>query len=353
MSRSTTNNPKIIKYENKGYREIQAKSYSQLALYAENRIAYWKRYVLKEKDDELDSNNFVRMGKIVDVILTDNNNFDKYFKITSANKPSGQQLLFIEALFKLKIEDEKGLKDFITLSKEAYDIVKESNGGKLRDKYETFIDKFDKEGKDYYTELLESVNKTVITINEATIAQELVKKFNNCKAFAPKGDEIFRKFPIEFELAGEKYKMEADWIEIDNTEKIIYPSDIKVSSFLDDFIYTGFLKKRYYIQSSLYHFGISQWARGTKYKDYKVAPFSFRVIDALNQSEPLLYQCSDKDYENGFLGFWVGNKYYKGVFKLHEELKESEKLNRWGISIENFNNNGIVKIPIYKQTLDD
>jgi hypothetical protein len=335
----------IKRYDQEGYRSIDAYSYSALAKYAKDRRDYYKKYVLGEQEES--ESEYLIMGKLVDVLMTDEINFDKYFTITNAEKPSGQLLIFTDELFKLRITDKNA--EFSDLTVKAYEYLKEQNGGKLRDSYEKVVENFSTKAKDYFQELLNSVGKTVVTIEQSTLASECVKKINNCEAFKPVGEDIRTKFPIYFEFMGENFKCELDEMQINHKEKIIYPFDYKGSSFIETFIWKGFIDRFYFIQSSLYKYAVEIWKNENGMKDYKVENLAFKVFDSSNYYDPLLYKTTDLHYNQGFEGFYVGNKYYKGIFQLLKEIKRSKELDRWGISIDNFNSNGVVYIPDFEQ----
>ena len=132
MSRTTELKAEKLQAENKieNYRKIERKSYSDLKLFATNRKKYYKLKVLKdveeiEKDQKSkEKNESIRMGNLVDVRLTDNDNFDKYFVRTDAPVPTGQMLTLCDFLFDFTVRDtdDKGMviSDFSSRFTEAY-----------------------------------------------------------------------------------------------------------------------------------------------------------------------------------------------------------------------------------------
>ena len=102
------------------------------------------------------------------------------------------------------------------------------------------------------------------------------------------------------------------------------------------------------MQSSLYKFGLIEWAKNNL-PGYTVENMAFKVMDSNNYMEPLLFKTNDWHYESGFTGFFVGKKYYKGIIEIIEEIKESQKENIWRMSIENYKNKGIVNIPNFSK----
>jgi len=341
----------LPKKEVEGYRGIDRLSYSALKMYNDSRLKFWKKYIMKEQLEEDDSDD-IRAGNIVDVLLTDSRNAHKYFNITSASKPTGQLLTFVEFLFKFTMEDTKeGVVSTSLQSRmeKAYEAVKEGNGGKLRDSLGNFIVRFNNEALEFFTEKLNSIGKIVLTAEEADLYKNIEKKLRNSEntkqIFEAEG---LSKFPILFELNGEEFKMEADRIVFDHKEKIIYPYDLKVTNFVEDFLFNSFLKRKYYIQSSLYKFGIMSWCLTNEYKDYKVENLAFIAADQTNFLDPIIYRTTDKHYEQGFEGFKFGNTQYRGIMQILEDIKTSKETNVWSMSAYNIRNKGVTFLPEFK-----
>lgn len=339
MSRSETNT--IIKsIKQTDYRNIEALSYSALSTYNKSPLDYYKKYVLKEKEKEDTSS--LRLGQLLDIRVTDADNFDKYFIIATATTPAPQMQRFCQLLLECFNET-----DGIELGlKEAYrKLDEEKTGSKLQKTYEKMVESFNSEAKDYFKELLESKNRTLVTIEEASISEQLYQKWMGAKQFHCKGCQIVYKFPIVGKIMDYDFKCEVDKLVINNNTKTISIRDLKISSFIEDFFIQGFIRRNYYLQQGVYRFLVDQWKQNTEYKDYKIENFAFEVVDAQNKMEPLLYVCPDNYYDLSWSGFKVGNQYCKGIVQLIEELKRSEELNVWNISIKNYDNGGIVRFP--------
>lgn len=356
MSRSTqTNLPQNTITD---YRQIDRLSYSALKMFYEDRKKFKTLFIDKDEEaikkhkEELDKSDYIRMGNIVDVILTDTDNFYKYFVITKATKPSGQMLTLVDFLYEFTLKDtENGVvsSTFEERFEKAYEALKESNGGKLQSKLETFAGRFEAEGLPYFKEKLDSIGKTIITTDEDVIAQAIVESLKTSIGTKELVNaEGLTKYPILFDVGDIPMKMEADKIIFDHENKTISLFDYKITSFVESFIWDGFLKKSYYIQAALYRFGLEQWKETTEFKDYKVENMKFIVADQKNYYAPLVYETTDDHYQQGWLGFKVGNKYYKGINTLLENYKFALKENRWNISEENYSNKGKVFIPLFK-----
>ena len=324
--------------EESEYRKIDRLSYSSLKLYNKSPLEYHKRYILKEP--QKDKTQAFLTGNMVDVMMTDSENFDDYFVISKTTVPTGQLYTFINNVIELGTVDK------------AYEKLKEENGGKLGSDLSKFVAKLDGEGADYYNELLAFKGKTVITEKQKDLAKKICNKIINTKAFFYKGKEpiVYTKFVHLFKYNNVEMKCEIDEFTIDHAKKKVYLYDYKCTGQLDRFIWDSYLKLNYYIQASLYKYALQTWV-DVNHPGYKVEPMAFKVADETNELDPLLYQTTNDHYDNGFNGFYVGSTYYKGITQLLTELELSKSLNKWGISIYNYNNDGIVYIPDFKQEL--
>lgn len=342
--------------EETDYRSIKRLSYSSLKLYENDRKAFYKQVILGEQKEEKDSDG-IRMGNLIDIKLTDPDSFDKLFHISSAEKPSGQLLIFTDLLLKqtlLDTENNTITTNFIDRATRCYEVLKLQNGGKLRSGINTFIKNFNEEALDYFNECLLSIGKTVVTMEEAQKADAIATSLRNCVSTKDVVScEGLRKFPIMFNVDDEEFKMEADQICFDHKNKTIYPYDYKVTFSVENFVWEGFLKYSYYIQAALYRYGIMCWKDTVpEYKDYKVENMAFIVADTNNYYQPLLYKTTDWWYNAGWNGFKIGNKHYKGIMSIISDIKESKKSDNWLMSPYNIKKDGKIFIPEFK-TIDE
>lgn len=320
------------------YRMIDRMSYSGLSQFIKNKKKFKDKYIDKIEVEDLKSDE-VRRGSVVDTLLTDTDNFDNLYQVAIANKPTGQLLTFTEFLIDLHLQDPN--RDALELFKEAYSLLEQSNGGKVRNKFETFVTDFNDKAVDYYEETLLSKDKTLITPDDYALCKKIAQsiresdttkeEFLKCNTF---------KEVILFDYRGIPMKCEVDLSYRDDKKKIIEPKDLKVTSFVESFIWDNFLKFNYYIQSSLYRYALQQ-----KYPDYDVRPFTFIVGCQNAYNRPLIYTTSDKWHKKGFDGFTVGKVKYKGIDQIIDEIQLTVDNNLWDISVDNYNNNGVIQIP--------
>ena len=322
-------------------------SYSKLSTFAKDKVKYYKRYILKEEEDEDDEVKELRFGTMVDLFLTDEEDFDRQF-IVLEEVPAPQVKKFCNLIYK-KSKTGALMSD---AAQAAYEDLKEKNGGKIRSGLVKMLEEFDTPvAKDYYNTLVEG--KCIIDAESRSKAFNIANKCKYAKQFRANCDssEIYRKFKLTFQFNGRNFGCEIDEFEICHDEKKIYLYDYKTASFIDGFVFQGYLKFNYYIQASLYRYGLIEWAK-EHYPGYEVDNMSFKVMDSSNYLDPLLFKTTNKHYENGFSGFYVGSRHYKGIVQLIEELEMSEETGTWRMSIENYNNGGVVHIPEFKNMLD-
>jgi hypothetical protein len=363
MSRTRDRKTEKLKEANiiENYRQIERLSYSDLKLFGKDKKQYYYLKVLKdpdviEKEEKKKAESpYIKMGNLIDIKLTDPDNFDNLFIKTSASVPTGQMLTLTNFLFDytLRDTDDKGviISNFSDRFTEAYEALKTENGGSLKSGEEKFLERFGKEALDYFQEKLNSIGKTIITADEEMKAEAIVESL---KTSIGTREEVnwqhkVTKYPILFDVYGVPMKCELDEIRFEHTKKLIYLDDYKVSSFIDTFQW-NYLDDGYYLQAPLYYFAaVQHFNDHPEYKDYTVVPeFNFIVSDYNNYQRPLIYKVTEDNLHGAWNGFKVGNKKYKGILQLMEELKFSTENNLWDMSVENFRNKGKVIIPNFE-----
>jgi len=310
------------------YRAINAKNYSMLKDFLKDRQKFYKKYVLGEYTPD-EQNMDLRVGSAVDCMLFTPEEFDELFFVgDSAKTPTGKGLVFVKTLFELQ---EKG-GEFMDNALQAYNAA-----GLTTPKFDTYMEKFEGSNlEEYYISLIQAKTKTVLSVDEYSIAERICQKL--------KDTEITRKILIEeeginqltilFSLEGEMFKSRLDRVVIDHKNKVIKPYDLKCTYEDEDFVY-NFLKNRYYLQQGLYEVAIEAW-RDENYPDYTIDPFRFIVIKSSSVNQPLVYELSPS--EGSFLYNFKTEKgaKYKGVIPIINEINWHIQNNIWDISKENY-----------------
>ena len=341
------------------YRDKALDSSSSLKDFSMDRKKYFRKYIMGETIEEKE-NLAANMGRIVETLLLEPDQFDGRFYMSSANSaPTGLMLDFIEALYKLTKEatDEKGnvTRDFDDISREAYGIA----GYKLT--YEAVIKTFVSPNKagdipqHYYEEIrkVRTNNLTVITPQEVSIAERIVENLRNNDVTrdivnlvdSPRYS-VLNQFQVEgYEINGLELKSMLDKVIVDHDLQLIKPIDLKCTWTVENFYEEYYLYRRAYIQAGLYWKAISSLTeKGGKYEGYVVENLKFLVCDSTNYMNPLIYTLTDDDMSDAFNGFEHKRRKYPGIYEIVGNLKWALDTNIWNISREHYLAGGIINI---------
>lgn len=340
------------------YRAVMLDSSSSLKEFSMNRKKYFKKYILGEKltDDEDDINYAATMGRIVETLLLEPEEFDNRFYMSACAKmPTGLMLDFVEALYHAtsKVTDEQGVvqADFEDIAQQAY--VK--SGFKI--KIEAVLGKFiGSDNEIYYNEIrkVRANNLTVVTTQDVTNAERIVEELKN--NFVTSGiinlvdsDRwmVLNQHQIEgYDVDGHLFKSMLDKIIVDHTEKTVSIYDLKCTWSVEGFYKDYYLYRRAYIQGYLYYMAVLSL---TKKEDSEVFGYTvntpkFIVCDSTNYYNPLIYSMDAGDLLDAYQGFSFENRYYPGVKELIADLIWATDNNIWNISRTNHVANGIINI---------
>lgn len=335
--------------------QIKSLSYSAIKMFLDNRMKFRKKYILKERVKE--ENDAIRLGLLVDFYLTCNEaDFDKYFLLTTAEKPGGQMGDFVDALKKRTSEAINSgnviTKDLDVLIAEAFNDVKYDAAGnevKFKKKDISFVLKEfleNKVGYDYYMEFRNNLDKTVVIFPEIEKAKVIVDHLKNdantSAIFNPEPApdvEWFDQFPCEVTLEGYTIRMKIDRMKIDNKHRSIKPYDLKITYQVETFEW-AYLDDFYYIQNGIYFFGLSEM-----FPDYEIEPLSFIVGDSNAFLRPLVWHTSLNHAAQGIEGFDYRGRRWKGAKEALREIRwHTEVSNDWRISFDNYRNKGNLSI---------
>jgi hypothetical protein len=338
------------------YRAVMLDSSSSLKDFSMDRRKYYKKYILNEPMNEKET-GAANMGRLVETILMEPELFDEKFYLSSCeNVPTGLMLDFVEALYKATTNATnentgKVNKDFETLSKEAY----EMSGFKL--KYESVMNKFiDSDAQMYYDEIrkVRANNLTVVNNMEINIANKIVNTLKSSPVTGPifslvnsERYTVFNQLQVEdYTMMGHQFKSMMDLVVIDHHEKTIQVYDLKCTWNVENFFEEYYLYRRAYIQAYLYKKAAESLADdvNAEYYNYQVLHPRFIVCDSGDYYAPLIYKLSDEDMIDANIGFEYKGRRYPGVKELVASLKWAITTNTWNISVENFVENGVVKL---------
>ena len=336
------------------YRAKAIDSSSSLKEFSMDRKKYFRKYILGEDVDDKDT-QAATMGRIVETLLMEPDQFDKRFYMSSCvEAPSALMLAFVNALYKHTKDatDDNGnvSMTFEELSRAAY----AESGFKI--KYEAVIGKFvGSDAEIYYNELrtVKSQNLTVVTTEDVTNAEKIVEELRHnpvtkdvVNIISSKRYSVYNQLQVEgYTVDDHQFKSMMDKVIVDHEEQTVQVYDLKCTWSVENFLEEYYLYRRAYIQAYLYfHAAMHFRNNNEEIKDYKVLPPRFIVCDSTNYYNPLIYTLSDKDLEDAYNGFTHKNREYTGVAELIADLKWALENNVWNISRENSINNGLVNI---------
>lgn len=360
-------NEKRTGFSEKEYRALQNRdSYSSLALFDKSRKKYYRKYILKEKDEEELSNAMI-LGNLCDCKLFTPEEFDERFGMSSVNVGTTQLFEFAAELYSLTLKalNEEGeiTREFSELMKEAFDNVKyDMNGVEVKFKKKDFawlVTNFSgSDAEIFYKERRANHGKIVVGINQIQQADNLIADLFNTEWTSDvleKVDderwEVLNQLNFDnFEVENLPLKFMADKVLIDHKNKEISPYDLKVTWIAEDFP-SNYRKNRYYIQSSLYRLGLLEWIEKERpdLKEYKLNYMQFIVGDSTRSCKPLIFTTNEQDFIDGLMGFERNGYKYKGVLEICEEISWAKSMGLWDISKQNFMKNGIVEITTFEQ----
>ncbi len=337
------------------YRAVMLDSSSSLKDFSVDRKKYYKKYILNESIEDKDS-GAATMGRIVETLLMEPDEFDKRFYMSSCvSTPTSLMLEFVEALYRHTRDctDESGkvTRPMNELMEDAY----KDSGFKI--KFEAVVNKFvGSEAEIYYNEIrkVRSQNLTVVNTTEVSVAEKIVEQLRINSTTAPIVNltnssryQVIDQMQVEgFEVDGHLFKSMLDKVVIDHKEKVIRPYDLKCTWSVENFYEEYYLYRRAYIQAYLYYHAMLHMANdpNSEYYEYHVEYLQFIVCDSTNYYRPLIYTLDMDDMMDAYKGFVHKGRTYPGIGDLIAALKWCVDTNTWDISHKNYLSNGVVNI---------
>lgn len=311
----------------------------------------WIKIKMMNPDTEDEDRKAFRIGGALDCLLTDPDRWEKGFFVSDAVRPSGFMGKFVENLpCGLNPESASDL----------YLNGYEKSGYKI--KIERVIENMwkNEEVVKYYKSVCEVTDKIILSKDEYELVVKckdliLANEFTHTY-FVDWGNwgddiELLHQYPIYFDYNGFECKGLLDGLKIDHKNKKIYPFDLKTTSGGVYNFAESFLKWGYYRQCAFYELGLSfdPMIIELLEKGYTIENFMFIVVDSkLSSSQAaVLYETSKRDRECGLKGCSVGNRYYKGINDLMEELRFHMETDYWDLPKEVYLNKGVIKLDIF------
>ena len=275
-------------------------SYSALNKLIYAPVLYYNHYVLKQKEDKLDS--YLIDGKLIHCLLLDNGSFDQQFILMPDTLPTDSARTVIDKVYILHREKCKIYLDFTTseltvYTEEILNILKEIN---LHQSLKTDQQRLDKiiteQAKSYFEFLKIKKDKTLVDSetmkrcnDSVTVLKTNPKVSNLLGLFVSEMDNVDIKNEQEFKAELDKsfgLKGIIDSLKLDHDSKIIYINDLKTTGkSLIDFpetveFYNYWAQAAIYQRLVWYNFNDLIFNQG-----YKVL-FNFIVVDKYLQVYP-------------------------------------------------------------------
>jgi hypothetical protein len=331
----------------KEYRDAKELNYSTLKAMIDDPES-----LIRDGEDISDKRG-VKIGSLVDAMLTDSDNLDELFYYKPINIPTA-------SLFELSkyIVSLDNLKE-IVVNRDINEVLEGIKilgiWGSVK-KEDVLIAKFD---NDIFWEYLESViesdGKMIMSPEEYSAAQNCAMLLSTHEytkdIFNIKGSniEVIDQFKYKFRFNGVECKVMLDKIIVDHKYKIIYPYDIKTGMPKSSDFGKNYLIYRYDLQGVLYRLALEYIAMNNPYfKDFTIANFKFIYISTMNTNYPLKWAMKDEKHYKTLVGWDTPSGYrYRGVLELIDEYKWRIENNIYDRSKEIVENNGDMIISIY------
>ena len=334
------------------YRDSDSLNYSKLKTMVEDPM------MLTKEPKDISGLPAIKIGSLVDTLLTDAENVDNIFHVGSVKEPTSQLLELAKYIVDNHISvndhmfvDEKNNCLQSKILDKILSIANELGLWRSVKKEDKRIDKFDTNVfYDYLNYHIESNGKIVLSNEQRLIGERcafILSSHDYTKDIicAQSDDryEVIDQFKYEFKFNGATCKVMLDKIIVDHEKKIIYPYDIKTGSKSPEKFIENYEYFKYYIQAQLYL--CAMFHIKDKYEffnNYEVADFKFiyistkeeydypmKYVHRIDSAEELEYGWTD---ESGVL--------HRGIIPLIDEYKWRMLNNTFNISKKTIDNKG-------------
>lgn len=269
-------------------------SYSSLNKLLFSPRTFYTHYVLKQREDRMDS--FLVEGKVIHCLLLEGDKFNDYFIVSPTKLPEGNGKLVVDKVY-TKYAEDPDIKEFSDYESDIIDILSEIN---LHQALKTDAQRIEKvvidQNISYFNFLKNKGNKTIVdaeTLEYCSKSVEVFKSNNQIVELLGMGKvqtdtfKVYNEMPLEMDLPGFPFGLKGivDNIVVDADNKRIYINDIKTTGKgLENFqesveFFNYWMQSAVYIRLVLNYF--QQYI-----SDSWLVKFNFIVIDKNQQVYP-------------------------------------------------------------------
>lgn len=255
-----------------------------------------------KKDEDTDAKTF---GSLVDTLLTDSSSFKDKFYVTSITDTPSE---VIGKIIKRAVTNYGATENIQNNKEQLCSAAKDFDYGGSTWTEQRIFDSIVKSGEAYYNEIIKSSGKTVITTDKYMLANNIKflltthewtkKYFSSTKS---SNVEIIYQFRYIFKICGVVCKSAIDILYVNHKTKTIEAIDLKVGS---NTFFESYHRFRWDMQGALYRKGLEIFlGEFNEFDNYEILPFKFIHIRTDISNYPVLYEMSDKLYEQVMDGY--------------------------------------------------
>lgn len=312
---------------------LSSKSQSQSRL--KKILSHPNLYINYDPNSDLEEPAEVTViGDGVDLILTQGEDiFMEEFYFSTVERPTGQMGDFVWHLFANRND---------TMAEAiAYDLA-----GFKRDTMAKVRERFDKEGKVYYDDLIAGEGKKVVSPIQYAMIQNIantlrLSKFTSKYIVGNSQFKVFTQQALNFTYEGVECKGLLDLVVVDVVNNILYPIDLKTTTTSLNFWVEMLMKHRYDFQAAFYTEALKQTDLNIYGENLTMANFRFIVESQKYPGSPLIYELSDDLMNLGKFGGTFQGKNYEGFDQAISRLKWHFDNDLWEYTREDYQNEGV------------
>lgn len=360
---------KVQSISEKEYRGLKNEiNASAVKLYIQNKSRFVKEVVMGEPVERKDTADTI-MGSMIHCRILEPETFEDKYVISQMLPPTGQMLELVNTLYAedIKTRDSEGRQQvqFEGIFLEAVNKVKYDHNlqeiafkGKSVEKIiEMFTTADKKTGiapEQYYKELLQNRDKTVVTMLQIEKCEKIVEEMKQNKwidrwvnARDTEDQHVYNEHAIQFSYKDMKTRALIDRFIVNHEDKYIEPVDIKSVWDAEGVAYT-YISRYWYIQAAMYDMALRHFAVENGLDGYTILPLRWLITDTTGFNKSHTYRTTERDLKKAYEGFHTrSGRYYPGLLPTLEEIIWASDNGIWSYNKQLVDANGeyLLEIP--------